>query len=113
MGSILREMSLARASVGPQFNEGSRLLWLRLREQRLSFFAGAKRAGIDRTQFYRFAHGDRVPSVADGAKMRDAFGIALDAWSQTPTAPFSLVDAQREHAEALAKSDVPTGTHGA
>ncbi|HEY1956736.1 MAG TPA: hypothetical protein VGH28_14045 [Polyangiaceae bacterium] len=105
-------MSLSRASVGPQFNEGSRLLWVRLREMKLSFFAGAKRADIDRTQFYRFAYGDRVPSMADGAKMRDAFNIAIDAWSQKPTASFALVDAQREHAEAMTQeTTAPTGTH--
>lgn len=85
---------------------------MRLTEAHLTFFAGAKRAGLDRTQFYRFVYGDRVPSVADAAKMRDAFNVSIDAWSQKSTAPFELVDAQRVHTGATAARTPATGTHG-
>jgi hypothetical protein len=79
-----------RTHLGPHFSEGARLVWMRLREIECGIAGGARLAEIDRAQFYRFLHGDRVPSIAEAAKMKRAFGAPIDAWNEKPRRKFSL-----------------------
>lgn len=105
-------IEVSRTRMGTRFNEGARLLWQVMVERGWSQGELGRALDAKPGTLPRWLYGDTKPSWDWAVKLRDAFGIALEAWTLEPTAAFvppaaREADQSGEHA-ALGS----TGTEG-
>lgn len=85
-----------RQELGEHFSEGSRLLWVALADscggsqaqmrRRLTGQSGEElRPGV----VSRWLYGDHRPGLRMVLQLKEAFGIPIEAWHQSPTEPFA------------------------
>lgn len=86
-------MRSVRRHLGDKFNEGARLLWVRMTAKRwtqadvirrIRETTGRNASG----PLSRFLYGESLPSLEWAIAIEDAVGIKVRSWTQAPTAPF-------------------------
>jgi hypothetical protein len=81
-----------RARIGRHFNEGARLLWLRIARESLSIEDIGRVGRWARGTVHHWLYGDRRPNLSSALVLERAFGVPVTAWSKAPRRPFSLAD---------------------
>lgn len=89
-----------RKLIGDRFSEGARLLWQELARRNLSHAGAAKALGWERATISRVLYGDVVPGIGLLADVKKVFGIAPEAWAESPTVEF-VPPALREAEEGV------------
>ena len=97
-----------RTHLGSQFSEGARLLWVAMESRGWSQGQLTKAVAARPGVVPRWLYGDTKPSWDWAKKISGLFGIALEAWTLEPTAPFVPPAAREEPSPKLPSS----GTDG-
>lgn len=81
-----------RTTLGPHFNEGARLLWLRVAEAPYDGSQNALALAIDvgAGLVSRWLYGDRKPGRAHSATLHQRLGIPASAWDEPASVEFVL-----------------------
>jgi DNA-binding XRE family transcriptional regulator len=77
-----------RTHLGEQFSEGARRLWAEMDRRGWSQGQIAKAIDAKPGVVPRWLYGDTKPSWDWAVKLRDTFGIALEAWTVPPSCAF-------------------------
>lgn len=109
------EFPAHRTKLNTHFCEGTRLLWVLIEERGMGRNEIRHAAGVAAGVVTRWLYGDTRPSGDIRMRLRDAFDIPLESWTQPPTQVF-IPPAARVAAESgpLPTTDGgdATGTEG-
>lgn len=98
--------ALRRTNLGPLENEGARLLWLCLRDRKLTLSDLAREIGTKPGMLNRWAWCDVRPSGEWALDLENKLGIPMRAWQEAPREKFTplydLPQAKPTAAEAAA-----------
>jgi hypothetical protein len=95
-------VEVRRLHLGPKFSEGARLLWKVVTDLG-SQGAAMRELGCATGMLSRWLYGDQTPRLTWLVRIRDAFGIPIEAWQQAPKRKFQVpalraANAARKHA---------------
>jgi Meiotically up-regulated gene 113 len=86
-----------RTNLGPNFNEGARLLWDALETKSWTHNELCRRVGATHGAHASWLYGDGRPRLVYALKLEELFAIPVKAWDLPPTEAFALVADRRGH----------------
>lgn len=83
-------MRVFTTRLGPQFSEGSRLLCIKMKAQKLSQASLCERLERGQGVVGRWMRGDRRPDAPSRLLLEKLLGISPASWDARPTRPFKF-----------------------